>query len=125
MNLIWQKRYEEGIPLLEELAAEPDSKVVYYLVWALARAGRSAAAIRLLEDIDVERAATQLPDGYWVFWLVPAHAELGHWDRAFELADRFYEERCFSATLTRADPSFTALEKDPRHRVFRQKLGLE
>jgi serine/threonine-protein kinase len=124
MNLVWQERYEEGIPLLEELAAQPGSKVVYYLAWALARAGRTAEALRLLAQIDVELTA-RIPPGYWVFFLVPLHAELGHTDHAFKLANRFVEERCFTAILTRADRSFAALLRDPRHDAFRRKLGLE
>jgi serine/threonine-protein kinase len=125
LNLIYQGRYDEGIPLLEELAAQPGSKLVYCLTWALAKAGRGEAAMELLSRIDFDPKAAEVPSGYWVFWLATTYAVLGRWDRAFELAERLLEERCFAAILTRADPGLAILDHDSRHKNFRRKLGLD
>jgi serine/threonine-protein kinase len=124
MNLVFQGRYEEGLPLLEELSAATERKVIYYLCWALLKAGRSADAVKLLSEVDIDPNAELVPPGYWAFWAASAHAELGNWDRAFALAHRLLEERCFAAGLTRADPALAVLDRDPRHREYRRRLGL-
>lgn len=77
---------------------------------AYARAGRRAAAERVLADLQAfGRREYTAP-----FQLAVIYAALGDKDRAFDALGQTIAARSWYATWLRADPSFDTLRPDPR-----------
>jgi TolB-like protein/Tfp pilus assembly protein PilF len=113
-------RLEVGITMLEQAVAHMHQAafMVGLLGWALARAGRTDEARRLLEELRArpEPAPTSVSEA----WLL---AELGDTDAAFDILKRAEEERQAFLIYTGL-PGFDPLRADPRFPALLERLGL-
>jgi len=87
---------------------------------AHARAGNREEARHILEQL---RKRSQQ---HYVscFCLALIHLALGENDRAFELLQRAYDDRCEMLGWLKVDPSFDSVQGDPRYLTLLRQLGL-
>jgi TolB-like protein/DNA-binding winged helix-turn-helix (wHTH) protein/Tfp pilus assembly protein PilF len=98
-----------------------DQDAVAALAHAYAVIGRGPEALRLLRDLERNPA-----NGYVSPYMVATvYAGLGNKDKAFELLDEAYRERCWDiAWQIRADPRIDNLRSDPRFQSLLRRVGL-
>jgi eukaryotic-like serine/threonine-protein kinase len=113
-------RGEEGVAMLER-ALTPSHRAGFVhgaLGWALAVAGRTGEARRILSDLQARPAGA--PSIVSEAWLLAA---LGEKDAAFQLLERAEAERQPALALTGL-PGFDALRADPRLGALLARMGL-
>jgi TolB-like protein/DNA-binding winged helix-turn-helix (wHTH) protein/Flp pilus assembly protein TadD len=120
--LICNHQAEEAIPELEKAVSVTDSSpgVISALIWAYARAGRRADALRLLGELKKRQQTGYVPAGAFV----NAYLGLGDNDEAFAWFERAYEEQSNSLIYIKVFPLFDPLRGDPRFQDLVRRVGL-
>jgi TolB-like protein len=116
-----QSRYDKAIAAHEKaVAISPAPISIAYLGCALARAGRTEAALTLLDDLLARREREHVPPRCLVF----LYAALGNRDLAFEWLERAYEAHDPGLLVMRVMPLFEPLRSDPRFKRMLRQIGI-
>jgi eukaryotic-like serine/threonine-protein kinase len=117
-----QKRYAEAIVRLEESVEASRRRNAHYLAMlgcAYARAGRTAAALKLRQEL-TERAKQRLASA---FDLAALHAAMGDRDAALSWLERGYQARDPWLAELKAWPWFDELAAHPRFQAVMQRMN--
>jgi TolB-like protein/Tfp pilus assembly protein PilF/predicted Ser/Thr protein kinase len=87
---------------------------------AYAAAGRHEETKGILEELEA-RSQKQFVSPYRV---AEIYAAMGDFDKAFELANKAYEERDENLIFIKIDPPFAPVRSDPRYQALLKKVGL-
>ena len=130
-TLIEDSRGEEALEVLavaSRLSGEPAERVVT-LTEAWRRGGASAlqAAVRVWGRNGLERRLADLEaqarsERVSPVVLATVHAGLGNIDKAFELLDQAYRERCPQLAATITSPRWDHLRSDPRYAALLKRM---
>ncbi len=121
LSELCRSRHAEAITALENaIAISPAPISVAYLGCALARAGRTEAALPLLDDLLARCERDHVPPRCFVF----LYAALGKRDLAFEWLQRAYDARDPGLLMMRVMPLFEPLHSDPRYQQMLRRLGI-
>ncbi len=113
--------YVEAVEAFERAAAvSRDPVSVGYLGSALARAGRTAAAEALLQEL-LDRSSHEYISARPFMCL---YAALGATDRAFEWVERAFRDRDNAVFLLDVVPVYSPLRRDARFGEMLHRLGL-
>jgi TolB-like protein len=102
------------------VALSPDPFSLAYLGHALGRAGRTAEARAIVDDLRARRGHERVDE--FVFFIV--HSGLGNPDAAFDAAETCYAERDGRLFWLQAVPCFQPLRGDPRFNDLVRRLRL-
>jgi TolB-like protein/DNA-binding winged helix-turn-helix (wHTH) protein/Flp pilus assembly protein TadD len=121
--LICNHQPEEAIPVLEKAVSVTNSSpgVIGALIWAYARAGRRADALRLLGELKKRQQTGYIPAGAFV----DAYLGLGDNDEAFVWFERAYEEQSNILIYIKVFPLYDPLRGDPRFQDLVRRVGLD
>jgi TolB-like protein/Tfp pilus assembly protein PilF/tRNA A-37 threonylcarbamoyl transferase component Bud32 len=97
------------------------SVMVASLGKAYAAAGKFEEAKGILEELKV-RSQKQHVSAYR---MASVYAVMGDYDRAFELANKAYEERDENLIQIKVDHAFAPVHSDPRYKALLKKMGLD
>ena len=89
------------------------------LAHALAMAGRSDSAIRVLAPIEQQSTHAYVPS----YEIAKVHLALGHTDEAIRWLDRAFDERSHSMAFLRVDPQLAPLRADPRFETLVRRVS--
>jgi tetratricopeptide (TPR) repeat protein len=116
-----QSRYDKAIGAHERaVAISPAPISMAYLGCALARAGRTEAALTLLDDLLARREREHVPPRCLVF----LYAALGNRDLALEWLERAYVAHDPGLLMMRVMPLFEPLRSDPRFKRMLRQIGI-
>lgn len=131
VSLIEASRAEEALDVLttaSRMTGEPAEKIVV-LTEAWRRGGVPAlqAEVRVWQRQRLERWLADLEakarsERVSPVALATAHARLGNIDRAFELLDQAYRERCPQLAATITGPRWDPLRSDPRYPALLKRM---
>ncbi len=115
-----QGDYPRALDALERARPDGNPWVVAAIARIQARQGKRAEALRTLRSLDaVARERYVTPYG-----LASVHAALGDSDRAFELLEQAFRERCEDIALLKVDPRMASLRGDARYGRLLRRIGL-
>jgi TolB-like protein/DNA-binding winged helix-turn-helix (wHTH) protein/Flp pilus assembly protein TadD len=120
--LIFNHQVEEAIPVLEKALSvtERSPGVISALVWAYARDGRRADALRLLEELKKRAQTGYVPAAA----MVNAYLGLGDKDEAFVWFERACQEKSNLLKFIKVFPPFDPVRSDPRFQELVRRVGL-
>lgn len=120
--LIFNDQAQEAIPVLERALSDTNRSpgVISALVWAYARAGRRADALRLLEELKKREQAGYVPAGA----MVNSYLGLGDKEEAFVWLERARQERSNLMMFIKVFPPFDPVRSDPRFQELVRQVGL-
>jgi class 3 adenylate cyclase/TolB-like protein/Tfp pilus assembly protein PilF len=115
-------RYDEAIAEVEQAVASSGGSTISLavLAHALASAGRTADARRILADL-LERARTRYLPSYWIALIFTG---LGDADQAMLWLERAYEERSSWLVWVKVEPRYDSLRSDPRFASLLKRMRL-
>jgi TolB-like protein/Flp pilus assembly protein TadD len=125
-NLGWALTFnhqpEEAVPVLEKAASITNRSpgVLSALVWAYARAGRRADALRLVEELKKRRRTGYVPAGAFL----NSYLGLGDKDEAFAWFERAYEEQSNALKYIKVFPVFDEVRGEARFQDLVRRVGL-
>jgi tetratricopeptide (TPR) repeat protein len=121
--LFYNHQAEEAIRVWEKAAAVTDRSpgVICTLIWAYARTGRRADALRLLAELKKRQQTGYIPAGAFV----SAYLGLGDNDEAFAWLERAYQEQSNILIYIKVFPPFDPLRGDPRFQDLVRRVGLD
>jgi TolB-like protein/DNA-binding winged helix-turn-helix (wHTH) protein/Tfp pilus assembly protein PilF len=121
--LFYNHQAEEAIRVWEKAAAVTDHSpgVICTLIWAYARTGRRADALRLLAELKKRQQTGYIPAGAFV----SAYLGLGDNDEAFAWLERAYQEQSNILIYIKVFPPFDPLRGDPRFQDLVRRVGLD
>ena len=90
------------------------------LVWAYARAGRRADALRLLEELKKRDKAGYVPSAA----MLNSYIALGENDKAFAWFERACQEQSNLLRFIKVFPPFDPVRGDPRFQEIVRRVGL-
>ncbi len=118
-----KKNFKEAIDEMKK-ARELSGDALYTiesLGEVYAAAGKIEEAKGILEELKA-RSQKQFVSPYRMAGL---YAALGDLDKAFELANKAYEERDEALILIKIDPNMASFRSDPRYQALLKKVGLD
>jgi TolB-like protein/DNA-binding winged helix-turn-helix (wHTH) protein/Tfp pilus assembly protein PilF len=120
--LFYNHQADEAIRVWEKAAAATDRSpgVICTLIWAYARTGRRADALRLLAELKKRQQTGYIPAGAFV----SAYLGLGDNDEAFAWLERAYQEQSNILIYIKVFPPFDPLRGDPRFQDLVRRVGL-
>ena len=120
--LICNHQTEEAIRVWEQAAAATDRSpaIIGNLIWAYARTGRRADALRLLGELKKRQQSGYIPAGAFV----SAYLGLGDNDEAFAWFERAFQEQSNILIYLKVFPPYDSLRGDPRFQDLLRRVGL-
>jgi len=113
--------HDKAIETLQIAASLDDSTLIRgVLAHALARAGRTAEAQRVIDDL-IALAKSKFVSQSTI---AMGYAGLGDKDKAFAWLDRSFESHDEAIYWTKNHPMFEPLHEDPRYKSMLKRLGL-
>jgi TolB-like protein/DNA-binding winged helix-turn-helix (wHTH) protein/tetratricopeptide (TPR) repeat protein len=121
--LFYNHQAEEAIRVWEKAAAVTDRSpaIIGNLIWAYARTGRRADALRLLGELKKRQQTGYIPAGAFV----TAYLGLGDNDEAFAWLERAYQEQSNILIYIKVFPPYDSLRGDPRFQDLVRRVGLD
>jgi serine/threonine-protein kinase len=120
--LVEQGRYDEAIAEFERAAplSDRNTRVIATLGNAYGRAGRSADARRVLDELRARATKTYVS----AYYLALVHAGLDERDQVFEQLGKAIDERQPFLYLLNVEPPFRRFHADPRFRTLVGRIGI-
>jgi tetratricopeptide (TPR) repeat protein len=126
MSYLQKGAYDQAINHLKK-ALQPSMGTAdlsrFYLACAYARAGKAAAAEKILEELtEVSSSKSQFVPAIAIAQI---HAALGRKDEAIRTLEKAYEDGDYGSLLDlRVSPEWDGIRSDPRFTLLVEKLGL-
>ncbi|HKZ77684.1 MAG TPA: protein kinase, partial [Pyrinomonadaceae bacterium] len=102
------------------LALNDDPYAKAFLVRSLAKSGRRADALKLVEELKSESATRYVPN----YCLAMAYTALGEKEEAFALLERDIAEHSSFVSVLAVEPALDDLRDDPRFKAMLRRLNL-
>jgi TolB-like protein/Flp pilus assembly protein TadD len=126
MNYLHKGAYDQAIDHLKR-ALQPSMGTAdisrFYLACAYARAGRAAAAEKILKEMtEASRSKSRFIPAIAIAQI---HAALGRKDEAVQILEKAYEDGDYGSLLDlKVSPEWDEVRSDPRFTLLVEKLGL-
>ena len=119
--LFQQQRFDDAIPLLEQIYAKRPLYAAATLGYAYAKAGRKSDAQRMLDFLDQSNTAARPTPP---FEKMIIYFGLGDNDAAFNYLDKSYNDRFANIPFMTVDPLYDPIRSDPRFTQLAERLHL-
>ena len=116
-----KRLYAEAIAEYRKaLALNDDPYAKAFLVRSLAKSGRRADALKLVEELKSESATRYVPN----YCLAMAYTALGEKEEAFALLEKDIAEHSSFVSVLAVEPALDDLRDDPRFKAMLKRLNL-
>ncbi len=116
-----KRLYAEAIAEYRKaLALNDDPYAKAFLVRAMAKSGRRADALKLVEELKSESATRYVPN----YCLAMAYTALGEKEEAFALLEKDIAEHSSFVSVLAVEPALDDLRDDPRFKAMLRRLNL-
>jgi serine/threonine protein kinase/Tfp pilus assembly protein PilF len=116
-----KKNFREAIDEMKKVKELSGDVFMRSLGEAYAAAGKFEEAKGILEELKT-KSQKQFVSPYG---MADIYAAMGDHDKAFELANKAYEERDEGLIFIKIDPNFAPFHSDPRYQALLKKMGLD